>query len=145
MVALQPVSVRPFIERATENAGIEDRISLFDTAIHKLTGFPCRCVVPHRIRKGCSSADPRCASVRGFLDQAVGRANDLRQHPCRRQEVILDRGHDSPLRRVQLFRRKAGTYVGVVQLAHGRHNCITNKVPADVSASVASRLRKSHG
>ena len=27
MVALQPVSVRPFIERATENAGIEDGIS----------------------------------------------------------------------------------------------------------------------
>ena len=29
----------PFIERASENAGIENGVELFDAAIHKLTGF----------------------------------------------------------------------------------------------------------
>ena len=39
LLALQPVSARPFIERASENAGIENGVELFDAAIHKLTGF----------------------------------------------------------------------------------------------------------
>jgi hypothetical protein len=51
MVALQPVSARPFIERATENAGIEDGVSLFDTAIHKLTGFHVDELSPIEYRK----------------------------------------------------------------------------------------------
>ena len=64
MVAFQPVSVRPFIERATENAGIEDGISLFDTAIHKLTGFPCRRAVPNTQRMfGCRRSLRKCARI----------------------------------------------------------------------------------
>jgi uncharacterized protein len=39
MVAVQPVSVRPFVETAAENAGIADGPSLFDASIRKLTGF----------------------------------------------------------------------------------------------------------
>lgn len=39
LIALQPVSARPFIERASEDAGIEDGPNLFDAAIHKRTGF----------------------------------------------------------------------------------------------------------
>ena len=39
LLALQPVSARPFIERASENAGIENGVEMFDAAIHKLTGF----------------------------------------------------------------------------------------------------------
>jgi pimeloyl-ACP methyl ester carboxylesterase len=39
MVAVQPVSARPFIERASEQAGIEDGAAIFDTRIRQLTGF----------------------------------------------------------------------------------------------------------
>jgi esterase/lipase len=39
LVAVQPVSARPFIERASEQAGIEEGASLFDTRIKQLTGF----------------------------------------------------------------------------------------------------------
>jgi uncharacterized protein len=39
LVALRPVSARPFVERTCENAGIENGVELFDAAIHKLTGF----------------------------------------------------------------------------------------------------------
>jgi uncharacterized protein len=39
LLALQPVSARPFIERASENAGILDGVKMFDAAIHKRTGF----------------------------------------------------------------------------------------------------------
>jgi hypothetical protein len=39
LLALQPVSARPFIERACENAGIANGIAMFDAEIHKLTGF----------------------------------------------------------------------------------------------------------
>ena len=39
LLALQPVSARPFIERAAENAEIANGVEMFDTAIHKLTGF----------------------------------------------------------------------------------------------------------
>ena len=39
LIALQPVSARPFIERASEDAGIENGPDLFDVAIHKRTGF----------------------------------------------------------------------------------------------------------
>lgn len=41
MVAVQPVSARPFIERAAEGAGIADDMATaqFDVSIHKLTGF----------------------------------------------------------------------------------------------------------
>jgi uncharacterized protein len=39
MLALQPVSARPFIERASERANIQDGVKLFDTAIFKRTGF----------------------------------------------------------------------------------------------------------
>src|SRR5271170_6334733 len=39
LLALQPVSARPFIERASEKAGIEKGVEMFDAAIHKLTGF----------------------------------------------------------------------------------------------------------
>jgi hypothetical protein len=33
MVALRPVSARPFIERATEGAGITDGLEIFDAAL----------------------------------------------------------------------------------------------------------------
>jgi hypothetical protein len=39
LLALQHVSARPFIERAAENAEIANGVEMFDTAIHKLTGF----------------------------------------------------------------------------------------------------------
>lgn len=39
LIALQPVSARPFIERAAEQAGIANGPEMFDAAIHKLTGF----------------------------------------------------------------------------------------------------------
>jgi uncharacterized protein len=39
LLALQPVSARPFIERASEKAGIPDGPKMFDAAIHKRTGF----------------------------------------------------------------------------------------------------------
>lgn len=39
LLALQPVSARPFIERASESAGIENGVEIFDAAIHRLTGF----------------------------------------------------------------------------------------------------------
>jgi hypothetical protein len=39
MLALQPVSARPFIERASEGAGIENGLELFDAASRKRTGF----------------------------------------------------------------------------------------------------------
>jgi uncharacterized protein len=39
MVAVQPVSARPFVERAAESAGIADAAAQFDVSIHKLTGF----------------------------------------------------------------------------------------------------------
>lgn len=39
MIALQPVSARPFIERAAERSGLADGTEQFDEAIHKLNGF----------------------------------------------------------------------------------------------------------
>jgi uncharacterized protein len=39
LLALQPVSARPFIERASENAGIQDGVRMFDAAIQRRTGF----------------------------------------------------------------------------------------------------------
>ena len=39
LLALQPVSARPFVERASENAGIPDGPQMFDAAILKRTGF----------------------------------------------------------------------------------------------------------
>jgi hypothetical protein len=39
LLALQPISARPFIERACENAGQPDGVRMFDAAIHKRTGF----------------------------------------------------------------------------------------------------------
>jgi uncharacterized protein len=39
LLALQPVSARPFIERALENAGIANGVELFEAAILKRTGF----------------------------------------------------------------------------------------------------------
>jgi uncharacterized protein len=39
LLALQPVSARPFIERASEKASIANGVEMFDAAIHKLTGF----------------------------------------------------------------------------------------------------------
>lgn len=39
MSALQPVSARPFVERAAERSGLADGVEQFDEAVHKLTGF----------------------------------------------------------------------------------------------------------
>ena len=39
LLALQPVSARPFIARASEQAGIVNGVELFDVAIRKLHGF----------------------------------------------------------------------------------------------------------
>jgi esterase/lipase len=39
MVAVQPVSLRPFVEKATEQLGLDDAVALFDATIHKLTGY----------------------------------------------------------------------------------------------------------
>jgi hypothetical protein len=39
MIALQPVSARPFIERAAEASGIANGLELFDAASRKRTGF----------------------------------------------------------------------------------------------------------
>ena len=39
MIALQPVSARPFVERAAEAAGVANGTDLFNKAINKLTGF----------------------------------------------------------------------------------------------------------
>lgn len=39
MIALQPVSARPFVERGAEAAGVAEGPELFDQAVFKLTGF----------------------------------------------------------------------------------------------------------
>jgi pimeloyl-ACP methyl ester carboxylesterase len=39
MIALQPISARPFIERASENADIANGVELFNAASKKRTGF----------------------------------------------------------------------------------------------------------
>jgi hypothetical protein len=36
---VQPVSLRPFVEKATEQLGLDDAVALFDATIHKLTGY----------------------------------------------------------------------------------------------------------
>jgi uncharacterized protein len=39
LLALQPVSTRPFVERAAENAGIANGSEMFGAAIRKQDGF----------------------------------------------------------------------------------------------------------
>jgi uncharacterized protein len=39
LLAIQPQSARPFVERASEKAGIADGVRMFDEAILKRTGF----------------------------------------------------------------------------------------------------------
>ena len=52
LIGVQPVSARPFIERAAEKAGIENGADLFDDAIHKLNGFHIDELSPIKHAKG---------------------------------------------------------------------------------------------
>lgn len=118
MVMLQPVSGRYIVEEFVKGLGIDDGYDKFEKAVHERTGFHLSEQSPLEHVTAVTAPTPGCPGARRQHDAAAGCAGHLRRDPGCREKLALDRGHQAPLRRLQLLRRAPRDPHRVVRQAH---------------------------